>query len=325
MIDDKTSWRPTASLERLRQRAKLLSRIRHFFSERDVLEVETPLLSHASVTDPHLTSMTTTFKTIGMEKERILYLQTSPEFAMKRLLAAGIGSIYQLSKAFRQDEKGKRHHPEFTILEWYRLNFDHHALMDEMDSFLKTMLPIEKTERIRMADLFNAHLGINPHQTDREELIECAKKKKLSFHKTLENASCTTWLDLLFSHIIEPTLGESHPIFIYDFPVAQAALAKIREEKPPVASRFEVYYKGLELANGFHELQDPDQQRTRFETDLAFRMNNDMATPPMDEYFLAALQHGLPDCAGVALGVDRLLMLALHADNMSDVISFASF
>ncbi len=317
MID----WQPTASLDVLRQRAEILSRLRAFFASRDVMEVETPLLSHATVTDSHIMSIVAPFKELGCEKEIICYLQTSPEYAMKRLLAAGAGSIYQLTKAFRQGEVGRLHNPEFSMLEWYRPGFDHHALMDEMDELLQVVLQLSPATRMSATQVYQLYLKIDPHEASVDDLKTCAKLYIESLPDMADDKN--NWLDLLFTHCIEPHLGSDAPFFLYDFPASQAALAKIRPENPPVASRFEMYFKGVELANGFHELQDAKEQRGRFEKDLAYRRNHHLPSVPMDERFLAGLQEGLPDCAGVAMGIDRLIMLVLNQNSISDVISFA--
>lgn len=316
-----TAWQPSATLAILRERAKLIAKIRHFFAEKNVLEVDTPLMSHSTVTDPHVVGIPAIFKTYGTTQEKKLYLQTSPEYAMKRLLAAGSGDIYQISKAFRQGEVGKLHNPEFSMLEWYRLGFDHHALMDEMDELLQIILKVAPAERISYADLFLKHLQINPHQADAAALEKLAAEKNIPLSGKLSDRDA--WLDLLWTHCIEPVVGQERPIFLYDFPASQAALAKIRPENPPVASRFEVYFKGIELANGFHELQDAKEQARRFENDLAFRQQHGLPEMPVDKNFLEALQHGLPDCAGVALGIDRLIMLALGRETVAGVLSFA--
>jgi len=314
------SWRPTGTLDALKKRAHIYSQIREFFAERGVLEVETPVMSYATVTDPHILSIPVYYKTLGSEKEQILYLQTSPEYAMKRLLAAGSGSIYQITKAFRQGEVGRWHNPEFTMLEWYRLDFDHHQLMDEMDALLQCILQTLAAERMSYKEAFEKYVNIDPHIATVGILQAAAEKFAISFEGTLEKNG---WLDLLFKHCIEPRLGDERPCFIYDFPVSQAALAKIRSENPPVASRFEVYFKGVELANGFHELQDAVEQRRRFEANQLYRMEHHYPSIPLDENFLAALEYGLPHCAGVALGVDRLILLAHQAEKMADVLSFA--
>lgn len=313
-------WQPTASLVNLQKRAAIITSIRAFFAERQVLEVETPLLSHATVTDPYVIGIPAQFRSHGGH-EQTVYLQTSPEYAMKRLLAAGAGPIYQISKAFRQGDLGSLHNPEFTMLEWYRPGFDHHALMDEMDALLQPILLTPLAERLSYADAFEKYVAINPHDATVEQLAMCAKQK-ISYQG--DGLDRNGWLDLLLTHCIEPYLGEKQPVFLYDFPVSQAALARIDYTKTPaVASRFEVYYHGIELANGFHELQDPAEQRNRFENDLCYRAKNNLQTVPLDERFLAALAYGLPNCAGVALGIDRLVMLALQQNSLMDVLSFS--
>jgi lysyl-tRNA synthetase class 2 len=317
-----SAWQPTASIAVLKQRAQILARIRQFFAARDVLEVDTPVMSHATVTDPHIISIPAKYKTLGSTEEKTVYLQTSPEYAMKRLLAAGSGSIFQIFKAFRQGEVGRLHNPEFTMLEWYRLGFDHHQLMDDMDALLQYVAQTSAAERMSYGAAFMQYVGVNPHEASVNDFVAAAQRHQISFIGEKETER-NVWLDLLFTHCVEPNLGSDRPCFIYDFPVSQAALAKIRLEAPPVASRFEVYFKGVELANGFHELQDAAEQRRRFFADQAYREQYGIETVPLDENFLVALESGFPECAGVALGVDRLLMLVLQAEKIADVLSFA--
>lgn len=275
------------------------------------MELETPLLCSTTATDPHIASITT---------QANYYLQTSPEFAMKRALAAGSGCIYQICKAFRADESGRFHNPEFTMLEWYRLGFDHHDLMDEMDELLIAVLKTKPAARLSYAELFQHYLGLNPHRTTKEDLINCASQHNLRVELT--SGDRDDWLHILLTHLIEPTLGLEKPVFIYDYPVTQAALARIRQDTFPVAERFEVYYKGIELANGFHELTNAAEQKQRFMADLQRRRQLGLANVPVDARLLMALAHGLPDCAGVALGIDRLIMLAIGATSIQEVLSF---
>jgi|SRR3990167_908228 len=314
------NWQPSASINTLQTRAKLIANIRAFFAERDVLEVDTPLMCHTSVTDPFIESIPTLFKSHVNCEENYYYLQTSPEYAMKRLLAAGSGSIYQICKAFRQSEVGRIHNPEFTMLEWYRIGFDHHQLMDEMDELLQFILKTPPALRETYARIFKSYLQIDAHHANIAELAACAKKHNVQVEANIHDRD--TWLMLLFTHCIEPKLGQTRPCFIYDFPASQAALARIQASNPPIASRFEVYFYGTELANGFHELQNAAEQRQRFENNLAERKKLGLSLLPIDENFLAALQAGLPNCAGVALGIDRLLMLANKADQLADILSF---
>jgi elongation factor P--(R)-beta-lysine ligase len=320
MID----WRPTVSLDALRLRARVLSGIRAFFAERGVLEVETPYLSAAAVTDVHLGSIPA--EVAG----RRMYLQTSPEYAMKRLLAAGAGPIYQLARAFRDGEAGRRHNPEFTLLEWYRPGWDHHRLMGEVEDFLRAVLPAEMltdepAERLTYREAFRTHAGVDPFESPVAQLAEAARARGGSPPDLGDDRDA--WLDLLMGTVVERALGRGRPTFVHDFPASQAALAKIRDDGPtssghPVAERFELFVQGVELANGFHELTDPHEQRQRFQHDLALRRQRNLPQPPLDERFLAALEAGLPESAGVALGVDRLLMLAAGTDSIRDVLAF---
>jgi lysyl-tRNA synthetase class 2 len=317
-------WKPSATVDCLKQRAQLIDKIRNFFKARDVIEVETPLLCSSTATDPFIHSFETSLIEPGSNQGKKLYLQTSPEFLMKRLLAAGMGSIYQICKAFRNEEFGRLHNPEFTILEWYRLNFDHHQLMNEVDCFLQEILSTARAQRMSYDQLFLESLQIRPHTASITELRECGANHGLTIQDA-ESADLTRddWLQLLMTHFIEPHLGFEAPVFIYDFPESQAALAKIRHENPPVAERFEVYIKGLEIANGYHELCEPQEQQSRFEADNRKRQQLGHSQIPIDHQLIAALQHGLPTCAGIALGIDRLIMLALERSHIEDVIAFS--
>jgi len=302
-------WRPTAPIENLRRRAEIIHRIRLFFAERNILEVDTPLLQPATVTDPHIQSISTDQG----------FLQTSPEYAMKRLLAAKCGDIFQICKAFRAEEQGRLHHHEFTLLEWYRIGFNHHALMDEVDALLQVILKTETAERLSYCQLFQKTFDIDPHHIDESILIALAEQQGLT---GLEKMDKDDWLQLLLSTVIEPQLGHDRPTFIYDYPIKQAALARIRPDKPPVAERFEVYVKGVELANGFHELTNAEEQTTRFKKDNALRDQLGLAQISIDSRFIEALNQGLPNCAGVALGIDRLILLALGEKNIEAILSF---
>ena len=296
----------------------MLSQIRDFFKARNVLEVETPLLSQHTVTDRYISSFKTHYQ--NNTDNRTYYLQTSPEYAMKRLLAAGSGSIFQICKAFRNGECGHQHNPEFTLLEWYRPAFNHHDLMNEMDALLQTLLRTPSAERITYAHLFIRTLNINPHTCTLNELHAAIDQQALSIASPVDDKD--TLLQLLLTHCIEPQLGQQAPTFVYDFPVSQAALAKIRRDKIPVAERFEVYIQGVELANGFHELTDAKEQRARFQKEQHDRQQRGEPPIEMDERLITALQHGLPDCAGVALGIDRLLMILSKSEKIDDIISF---
>ncbi len=314
-------WQPSASLETLKNRARLLQRIRAFFHARQVLEVETPVLSRAGVTDPHLESFAT--EDLG----QTFYLHSSPEFPMKRLLAAGSGDIYQLCKVFRRDERGRRHNPEFTLLEWYRLDMDHHQLMQEVDALVRAVLneqlTLEATRYFSYRQLFETFTGLEPFSAGVEELKQYTGQQGLQI-SGIEADDKDAWLDIILTHVIEPALPRNCPVFVHDYPASQAALARIREGTPAVAERFELYLNGMELANGFHELRDSKEQRRRFEKGNRARQQAGLAEVPMDENLLAALEAGLPDCSGVALGVDRLLMLALGKTDIGEVLAFDS-
>ncbi len=318
---NKSLWQPSASRDTLVKRASMINVIRHFFAARDVLEVETPVLCHTSVTDPFIQSIPAYFQAQGSQQQQCYYLQTSPEYAMKRLLAAGSGAIFQITKAFRQGEVGRNHNPEFTMIEWYRPGFDHHALMNETDELLQLLLKKPAALRRTYAEIFQEYLQIDPHHASLADLKNCAQSINLSVADEISDRD--TWLQLLMSEYIEPRMNEDRPYFIYDFPASQAALARIQENSnPPVASRFEVYYRGIELANGFHELQHAEEQRARFENNRKVREQMQLNDMPIDELFLGGLSHGLPDCSGIALGIDRLMMLAMEKENIADVLTF---
>jgi len=307
-------WQPTASRQALEARARLLTQIRQFFADRGVLEVEVPLLAAATVTDPHIDSIQASCN------GRPCYLQTSPEFAMKRLLASGSGPIYSLGKAFRNGESGRRHNPEFTMLEWYRPGFDDHRLMDEVEALIGSVLPLPEVQRLSYRELFLRYLDIDPHRVELGQLKGLARQQ---VEIDWEDDNRDTWLDMLITHAIEPQLGAGLT-FIYDYPASQAALARVCEDDrgQPVARRFEAYVGGMELANGYWELTDSQEQARRFQADLTRRQALGLAVYPEDQRLLAALAAGLPDTAGVALGVDRLLMLATGADSLQEVLAF---
>lgn len=313
------AWRPGADLPMLRLRARTLDRVRAFFAGRGVLEVETPALSAAATTDPHIESFATAYRGPGRAPAP-LYLHTSPEFPMKRLLAAGSGPIYQICKVFRQGECGRLHNPEFTLLEWYRPGFDHRRLMDEVEALVLPILGRPAAERLSYAEAFARHLDLDPHRADAATLAACAARHGIAVDGL--GADRDGWLALLLTHLVEPHLGRGRPTFLYDYPASQAALARVRAGEPPLAERFELYVDGVELANGFHELADAAEQRRRFAADREARRAAGLPLVPMDEHLLAALAHGLPDCAGVALGFDRLLMLAAGVEEIGRVVAF---
>ena len=316
-------WRPSASIEVLRERALVLQKIRQFFAQREVLEVDTPVLSHASVTDAHLHSFCTQFTHPFSPQASTLYLQTSPEFAMKRLLCAGSGAIYQICKSFRNEEVGRFHNPEFTMLEWYRPGFDHLQLMTEIDELIQMVVGCDSAERVTYQDVFKQYLGYCPLTATLTDIKTLASQYGYADIAANENEK-DTLLMLLFSQHVEPKIGQDRPCFVMNFPASQAALARINPTNPLVAERFELYFKGIELANGFHELTDGPEQLRRFEQDNVKRQHMGLEIMPIDHNFIAAIDYGLPACAGVAVGIDRLLMLALNYSEIDQVIAFES-
>lgn len=319
-------WRPSAEIATLRERARLLARVRAFFAERDVLEVETPVLGQGGSTDVHLVSLATQARTD--KGQRRLWLQTSPEFHMKRLLAAGSGPIFQLARSFRDGEVGSRHNIEFTMLEWYRPGFTLDELMSETTALVKTLVPAfaGPVVRYRYRELFHTYLAVDPFTTTLETLRTLAVEKGQMPVGTLDKEPRETCLDLLMSMVIEPGLGRGELSVVMDYPASQAALARKHQDAEGewVASRFELYLDGIELANGYHELTDADEQRARFNDDNAERRRLGLPEVDIDERLLAALEHGMPEGAGVALGVDRLIQLALGKARLDDVLAFAT-
>lgn len=309
------NWEPGASAAALQARAALLACIRQFFAAADVLEVETPLLCEAAVTDPNIEALCVN---AGAVLNRPRYLQTSPEYAMKRLLAAGSGPIYQIARAFRDGEAGGRHNPEFSMLEWYRPGYDEHQLMDEVAALVCACLGQRPWQTFSYRQLFLQHLQVDPWAVDAAELRALA-----GTHLDVGDleGDVDMWLDLLLSHVIEPQLPAM--CFVHDYPPSQAALARIDDSgELPVARRFELYVEGIELANGYFELLDAPEQRRRFEADNLVRRERGLGEQPLDERLLAAMEQGLPSCAGVALGVDRLLMLQLGESDIRRVLAF---
>ncbi|CBJ79683.1 putative lysyl-tRNA synthetase with Class II aaRS and biotin synthetase domains [Xenorhabdus bovienii str. Jollieti] len=320
-MNEVTDWQPSAPIANLLKRAKILAEIRRFFADRGVLEVETPTMGQATITDIHLVPFQTRFVGPGAADGLTLYLMTSPEYHMKRLLTAGSGSIYQMGRSFRNEEAGRHHNPEFTMLEWYRPHYDMYRLMNEVDDLLQQILECESAESLSYQQVFIRYLEIDPLTASKEKLREVAAKLDLSNIADQEEDR-DTLLQLLFTMGVETHIGLEKPTFIYHFPASQASLAEISKEDHRVAERFEVYFKGMELANGFRELTDSHEQRLRFVQDNRKREAMGLPVMPIDERLLKALEHGMPECAGVALGVDRLIMLALGAERISEVIAF---
>ncbi|MEZ5501782.1 MAG: EF-P lysine aminoacylase EpmA [Halioglobus sp.] len=310
-------WRPAADITSIRQRATLLSRLREFFAARSILEVETPLLCGTGITDPSIAPFTVR---CGDAAKPPRYLQTSPEYAMKRLLAAFPEPIFQITRAFRDGEAGRRHNPEFSLLEWYRPGFDHHRLMTEVADLVRFCLGERPLLRYSYRELFLQQLQVDPFIADEADL-EAVARRHLDPGALSGDRDC--WLDLLMSHVLEPRLGIGEICFVYDYPASQAALAQIvAADDVQVGQRFELYVDGVELANGYCELTDAREQRLRFERDNARRRARGLSENPLDERLLAALEHGLPRCSGVALGIDRLLMLVTGASDIREVLAF---
>lgn len=313
------SFKPTASVEAIQARAILYQQIRQFFAARDVLEVETPILSQAAVTDVHLASIVANRHMGG--QQQAAYLQTSPEFAMKRLVASGLGSIYQICKVFRDDEHGRKHNSEFSMLEWYRPNLSLLALMQEVSDLLSVVFNQSIEPKIlSYKQAFLNRLDINPLSADMTTLKRTAQRLGLTIDLGEDRLA---WLDLLFSHVVEPSLGFDHPVYLTDFPSEMASLAKIKTDEDGfnVAARFELYINGLELANAYDELADSTEQTRRFAADNSERQQRGLSVVPIDQHLIAALDH-FPPCAGIALGLDRLLMVLLETTRIDQVISF---
>ena len=291
---------PSATLDMLRRRAELLKRVRQFFDSRGFLEVETPALSRDVVVDRHLNPLRVTLFTDPREPDRgeTLWLQTSPEFAMKRLLAAGATAIFQVSKVFRAGERGSLHNPEFTMVEWYRVGDDYEAGMDLLAELAEEILGRGKPERMTFAEAFRRFAALNPHTLSDYEI------------------------DLALTSKVEPHLGQERPTILHDYPASQSALARVRPGQPPVAERFELYVNGIELANGYHELLDSVVLRQRNRDNNAVRAADGRYTLPEESRLLSAMDLGLPACAGCALGFDRLVMVATGAKSIQEVVAF---
>ncbi len=317
-------WAPACDLTALHQRAEMLSIIRSFFKKKAVLEVETPLLGHATGTDPQLDFFSSYFHC--PPNDIPMYLQTSPEFAMKRLLAAGSGSIYQICKAFRNGESGSIHNPEFTILEWYEVNFSLEQLMDEVIELIKQVLQVDYSagsiNKIAYQDVFEEVTGLNPLVFCKDSYEKFAINNKLKDAINICGDNHSIWLDFIFSHQVQPFLANQPISIVYGYPAIQASLARINLKTPLIADRFEVFIKGIEIGNGFLELADPIEQEKRFNLEIETRKLNQQERVQKDPRFLAALCSGLPDCSGIALGLDRLLMLKTKALSLHDVLAF---
>lgn len=325
-------WKPTSSLRILKKRAHMLRQTRRFFNDRNVLEAETPILARTGSTDPYLTNICCRLATHSGVN---FYLQTSPEFAMKRMLAAGSPDIYQICKVFRDTELGSVHQPEFTMLEWYRKGITLDEMIEETCSLITALCradPQETNQSLLVArqayryqDLFRQVAGLDPLEANTDELVQCASEKTdlvtPEFVRQL-GEDRKAWLDFLLSHLIIPDLPNTGLVVIQDYPADQAALARLKPEDERYAERFEIFFRGLELANGYRELLEPVEQRRRFEEDRRQRSHADKHDIPIDEALLAALEEGLPDCCGVAVGFDRLLMSLYDLSDITESISF---
>jgi lysyl-tRNA synthetase class 2 len=302
----------------------MLSKIRTFFEQRKVLEVETPLLCHATGTDPQLDFFSSVYRCSPNTKE--MYLQTSPEFAMKRLLAAGSGSIYQICKAFRNGESGRFHNPEFSILEWYRVGFSLQQLMTETTELLSCILEsdelAEKTHKISYQQLFKEVTGLNALVFCLDSYQSYVKDNDLMDAIHLCEKDHSLWLDFIFSHKVQPYLRQYPLCLVYGYPAVQSSLARINTNNAAIADRFEVFMKGIEIGNGFLELADREEQEIRFDHENDVRRSKGLVVVEKDQYFLDALSAGLPECSGIAIGLDRVLMMVSNSQSLKEVIAF---
>ena len=312
-------FHPTATWSNLRLRADLLRRLREFFDAHAMLEVETPLLSADTVVDRHLDPFCIA---AGPGNSPPRWLQTSPEFCMKRLLAAGAPSIYQITRAFRLEEQGPLHNPEFTMVEWYRLGDTMADGMRFLSDLCELLLARGPAETLTYGDAFRRHLGLDPYRADSATLIATTKANGVMAPESLSPDDRDGWLDLLLSERVQPCLGIDRPAIVCDYPASQAALARVRHDDPPVAERFELYVSGVELANGYHEILDPSELRRRTTEANAQRRADGKPALPEQNRLLTAMEAGLPPSTGVALGFDRVVMLAAGAATVQEVIAF---
>jgi elongation factor P--(R)-beta-lysine ligase len=317
-------WQPTCSIDILCLRAQLFDDIRRFFSARAVLEVETPLLGYSSGTDPQLDFFTTEYCSPPLQ--HTLFLQTSPEFAMKRLLAAGSGSIYQICKAFRNGESGRFHNPEFTLLEWYRVDFTLPQLMDEIAELMAVLFKghraLDPTQRFSYQEIFHRYTGLNPSEFSYQDYCAYAQNN----HTPEAVGMCGTdhglWLDFIFSHNVQPQLGENAACMVYGYPACQPSLARINECNSQITDRVEVFINGIELGNGYYELINAEEQGRRFDKEITIRQQRKRPVAVKDKHLIAAMEAGLPECSGMAIGLDRLLMLLANSASINDVLNF---
>ncbi|MDO5580090.1 MAG: EF-P lysine aminoacylase EpmA [Planctomycetia bacterium] len=323
-------FRPSASLENLRRRAQIIGEIRSYFDRRDFLEVQTPILSRDTVIDQYIDPISLPIRFQG--KQETFYMQTSPEYAMKRLLAAGMERIYQITPVFRSGDRGKTHNIEFTMLEWYRVGDSYTEGMDLLADLVCAIGSFSRCDRLSFGEAVERSTGLNPHRATAKDYQRYAEEKGIvcpeSFTDPQSSASNGDWLDLVFSEVVQPDLGKENPIILYDYPGTDAQLAQSRKEKfsdgeeYQVAERFELFIHGLELANGYHELLDPEELRRRNVRTLEQRKKAGKDPLPAESRLLQAMDHGLPPCCGCALGVERLLMILLNSDSIDQVLPF---
>ncbi len=315
---------PTASWANLRRRAQLLRRSREFFDRHGFLEVETPILSHDTVVDRHLDPLSVTVFDDPRRPEagHTMWLQTSPEFGMKRLLAAGADAIYQVTRAFRAGEQGRLHNMEFTLVEWYRRGDSMREGIRLLSELADELLGLGPAETVSYREAFLRYTGVDPFAPDLAELKNAARDAGVALPDSHPADDRDAWLDLMLVERVEPRLGMKQPTILFDYPASQAALAQVRDEDPPVAERFELYVRGMELANGYHELTDPEVLRDRNRRANRQRRADGKYALPEDSRLLSAMKHGLPECTGVALGFDRLVMAAAGAENLAEVMAF---
>jgi len=318
------AWQPSASAASLAARARMLARVRDFFAGRQIMEVDTPALSRAPVTDPQIAGISLQLASVP---DAALYLHSSPEYQMKRLLAAGAPDIYQLGKVYRDGERGRHHQPEFTLIEWYRRDLELPAMVAETIALIQAIAAVAGTaptagESLSFAEAFRRHAGIDPLEAEPAAIRACALEQTPIDPAMLGTADTTLCLDLLMSHCVAPALAADQLTTISHYPAAQAALARLDPADSRVAERFEVFWRGVELANGYRELTDPQEQRRRFDADHEHRSAAGLPRVPTDERLLAALEAGLPECCGVAVGFDRVLMLSLDLPHIDQAISF---
>jgi len=313
-------WRPSCSLEALQLRAAVLHDIRAYFYVQNVLEVETPILCRSIGTDPYLDFFATSMG------DTALYLQTSPEFSMKRLLAAGSGAIYQITKSFRQGESGRYHNPEFTMLEWYRVGFNLADLMDDVERLLVPLLRksnfLESVQRLSYVDVFTQYTGLNPLEFSVLEYQQVAENLGFVDASTLCGNDHALWLDFLFSQCVQKKIAKNHLCLIYNYPACLPSLARLNKDNCLLVERVEVFIDGVEIGNGYFELTDAVEQEARFEQEILQRERNKALAVEKDTRFLAALKSGLADCSGIAIGVDRLLMILGKKEKIDEVLTF---